>query len=387
MEGREARSRAPSLKAGAAQTAEMVKKLAEPQCENVAGNKQMSSKSFELPIPDASPSPCVGAPVLFPPSGLSKLHEDVLETDEQVQNLDSNRLEQLRRRAESAALRKLAELEQERTRRLQVDAERARVRRSRKTDKNRLTGARNDAERRRFRLLRERSEVDEGYPEFVDEITSVPETASEGTLPMGIRPVEETSLQAPNVQQQDLGILAPAAVAQQVLEEIIDVVVQFIVDVYAKIEQNRLNYTRTHQNELRFDSNRGLMDHLSSEINDGPPGLRVILPSSFQGGPRAMHQSYQDAMAIVAKYGKPDYFLTFTCNPQWRKIVDNPYPGQNSSDPPDLVTCAFNRKLAVLQDCLFKKAFLAVSSSTSQSWNGRSEDYPTVIWFSLWQPT
>ncbi|KIH63415.1 hypothetical protein ANCDUO_06283 [Ancylostoma duodenale] len=98
------------------------------------------------------------------------------------------------------------------------------------------------------------------------------------------------------------------------------------------------------------------MDHLSSEINDGPPGLRVIPPSSFQEGPRAMHQSYQDAMAIVAKYGKPDYFLTFTCNPQWRKVVDNPYPGQNSSDPPDLVTCAFHRKLAVLQDCLFKKS-------------------------------
>ncbi|KIH63416.1 hypothetical protein ANCDUO_06284 [Ancylostoma duodenale] len=282
MEGRKARSRAPSLKAGAAQPAEMVKKLAEPQCENdipsalsaplqeksipatrirkrtiqqlseaAAGDEKMSSHTStagypvkaqpcrtaveqqhevvgytqELPIPDASPSPCVGAPVLFPPSGLSKLHGDVLETDEQVQNLDSNRLEQLRRRAESAALRRLAELEQERARRLQVDAERARVRRSRKTDKNRLTGARKDAERRRFRLSRERSEVDECYPEFVDEITSVPESASEGTLPMGIRPVEETSLQAPNVHQQDLGILAPAAVAQQVLEEIIDVVV------------------------------------------------------------------------------------------------------------------------------------------------------------------
>ncbi|KAL6742312.1 hypothetical protein Aduo_015474 [Ancylostoma duodenale] len=90
---------------------------------------------------------------------------------------------------------------------------------------------------------------------------------------------------------------------------------QFIVDAYVKLEQNRLNYARTHQKEFRVDNYRGLMDHLANDQADGPPGQRVILPSSFQGSPRAMHQSYQDAMAIVARYGKPDYFLTFTCNP------------------------------------------------------------------------
>ena len=40
----------------------------------------------------------------------------------------------------------------------------------------------------------------------------------------------------------------------------------------------------------------------------------VILPSSFRGSPRVLLQNYQDAMAIVAKYGKPDLFITFTCN-------------------------------------------------------------------------
>lgn len=35
-------------------------------------------------------------------------------------------------------------------------------------------------------------------------------------------------------------------------------------------------------------------------------GVPVILPSSFIGSPRAMNENYQDSMAIIRKYGKPD---------------------------------------------------------------------------------
>ena len=34
-----------------------------------------------------------------------------------------------------------------------------------------------------------------------------------------------------------------------------------------------------------------------------------------------MQQNYQDAMAIVAKYGKPDLFVTYTCNPKIKDIT------------------------------------------------------------------
>ncbi|WKX98137.1 hypothetical protein Q1695_013657 [Nippostrongylus brasiliensis] len=134
---------------------------------------------------------------------------------------------------------------------------------------------------------------------------------------------------------------------------------QYLVDSYVKIEQNRLNYARTHQRELRCDSYQGLMDHLmGSEDVQTAAGQRIILPSSFQGGPRAMHQSYQDAMAIVAKYGRPDYFITFTCNPKWREIVENLHEGQTSSDRPDLVARVFYMKLAVLRKQLFRMHIL-----------------------------
>ena len=63
---------------------------------------------------------------------------------------------------------------------------------------------------------------------------------------------------------------------------------------------------------------------------DSKVGTRIILPPSFTGGPRYMHARFQDAMAIVRNLGKPDFFITITCNPQWPEIADLPagvHPG------------------------------------------------------------
>ena len=46
-------------------------------------------------------------------------------------------------------------------------------------------------------------------------------------------------------------------------------------------------------------------------------GTRIVLPSSFKGSPRNMQQRFQDAMVMIMKIGKPDLFITFTCNPNW----------------------------------------------------------------------
>ena len=64
-----------------------------------------------------------------------------------------------------------------------------------------------------------------------------------------------------------------------------------------------------------------------------------------------MQQCYQDAMAIVRRYGKPDYFITFTCNPNWLEIKANLMPRQSAVDRPDLVCRVFHLKLkALLKD-------------------------------------
>jgi hypothetical protein len=41
-----------------------------------------------------------------------------------------------------------------------------------------------------------------------------------------------------------------------------------------------------------------------------------------------MQQNYQDAMSVVRKFGKPDLFVTFTCNPHWNEIIESLLFGQ-----------------------------------------------------------
>ena len=67
-----------------------------------------------------------------------------------------------------------------------------------------------------------------------------------------------------------------------------------------------------------------------------------------------MNQRYNDAMAIVAKHGHPDLFITFTCNPSWPEIQDNLNRGEEASDRPDLVARVFKLKLNSLIDDITK---------------------------------
>ena len=43
---------------------------------------------------------------------------------------------------------------------------------------------------------------------------------------------------------------------------------------------------------------------------------------------------YQDAMAIVRTFGKPDLFVTMTCNPTWPEIAAALLPGQTGPSGP-----------------------------------------------------
>ena len=90
---------------------------------------------------------------------------------------------------------------------------------------------------------------------------------------------------------------------------------QFLVDAYCKSKQ-RLQFLQHEQNALHADCYQDLRDAIVD--GDGDPsnvGCRIILPSTFIGGPRYMHECQQDAMTYVRKYGHPDLFITMTCNP------------------------------------------------------------------------
>jgi hypothetical protein len=64
---------------------------------------------------------------------------------------------------------------------------------------------------------------------------------------------------------------------------------QYIVDAYAAIEQSRVNYLRRNKKKLQVDLYQGLQDVLEARDTDTTTlGTRIVLPSSFTGGPRFM---------------------------------------------------------------------------------------------------
>ena len=97
---------------------------------------------------------------------------------------------------------------------------------------------------------------------------------------------------------------------------------QYAVNAYVKTEGCRLCFIKSNQSQLRVELYSGLMDHLHNTAIERnlEIGTPVILPSSFAESPTAMQQNYQ---AIVAKYSKPDLFLTYTCNPKTKEITEN----------------------------------------------------------------
>src|SRR5439155_27208386 len=101
-----------------------------------------------------------------------------------------------------------------------------------------------------------------------------------------------------------------------------------------------------------------LQDAMISGDRTTNVGQRIILPSSFTGSPQQMHKLYQDRMAIVRVFGKPDLFITITCNPKWPEIQNALLSGQTAQDRSELISCVFNMKLkAIFKDILKENIF------------------------------
>jgi hypothetical protein len=96
---------------------------------------------------------------------------------------------------------------------------------------------------------------------------------------------------------------------------------------------NRLTHISDalHMNDLMNQSRENENENSTGNYMT-KAGLKVVLASSFIGGPRHMAQNYYDAMSIVRRYGKPDLFVTFTCNPFWPEIQRELLQNQTASE-------------------------------------------------------
>ncbi|XP_071939243.1 uncharacterized protein [Coffea arabica] len=139
---------------------------------------------------------------------------------------------------------------------------------------------------------------------------------------------------------------------------------QFSIDGYVKIETSRLDFQRKRQNDIHTEILEEVLDSLSVGQTEGSKvGRKVILPTSFIGGPRDIRHQYLDAMALVQKYGKPYIFLTMTCNPMWKEIQDNLQFTEKPQDRPGLLSRVFRAKFEMLKsELLDKKIFGEVAA-------------------------
>ncbi|XP_026476448.1 uncharacterized protein LOC113382110 [Ctenocephalides felis] len=131
---------------------------------------------------------------------------------------------------------------------------------------------------------------------------------------------------------------------------------QFVVDMYVKIESERLRFIKFNQAKLRAEEYIHLRDAVLGNVdamNDiSHIGTAYILPSSYIGSPRHMQEYIQDAMAYVRAYGRPDLFITFTCNPKWDEIKKLLMPGQTTMDRHDITARVFKQKLKSLMNLI-----------------------------------
>ena len=117
-----------------------------------------------------------------------------------------------------------------------------------------------------------------------------------------------------------------------------------------------------NQKQLRADLYQNIADTLLESDVD-KVGRSVILPASHIGSPRDQHSQFQDAMAIVRRYGKPDLFVTFTCNPAWPEILEHLEEGQKAEDRPDIVNRIFQLKLAALENEIIEEGIFGARAS------------------------
>lgn len=80
---------------------------------------------------------------------------------------------------------------------------------------------------------------------------------------------------------------------------------QFIVDMFAKIESERLLYIKLNQGKLRAEQYVHLRDAVANDgaVNANDLGRVVILPATFISCPRYLSERAQDALTYVKHYG------------------------------------------------------------------------------------
>ncbi|GFU51586.1 helitron_like_N domain-containing protein [Trichonephila clavipes] len=138
---------------------------------------------------------------------------------------------------------------------------------------------------------------------------------------------------------------------------------QFLMDMYVKVESERLRFIALNQTKLRAENYIHLQDAIrnDSDLDPNNLGQMVIFPLLIVNSARYLHEYTQDAFIYLHNYGRPDLFITMTCNYAWPEITLELIPGQNSTDKHDLTARVFKVKLQKLVALLTKGKVVVVA--------------------------
>jgi len=158
---------------------------------------------------------------------------------------------------------------------------------------------------------------------------------------------------------------------------------QFVNDLYISVENERLQYLRLNQKKLKVEFYQGLIDAFATQ-EQRLAGKYVILPATHVGSPRWYYSEYQDAMARQRVLGKPELFITFTCNPNWPEIKEAMKGFESGTNSrPDIIARAFEMRLQTLMKCLTEYQGFGVDTGYmyTMEWQKRGLPHAHILIF------
>ncbi|KHN76123.1 ATP-dependent DNA helicase PIF1, partial [Toxocara canis] len=136
---------------------------------------------------------------------------------------------------------------------------------------------------------------------------------------------------------------------------------QFVVYNHVCIESARLDWISESWKGMRCDQAADLFRKVLDDRyarKGWTLGRVVILPASYAGSPRNMQRCFEDSIALVAEVGRPNYFITFTTNPNWPEIKAMLRAGERCVDEPMLVARVFHEYFSEFLNDLLKQEVL-----------------------------
>ena len=67
------------------------------------------------------------------------------------------------------------------------------------------------------------------------------------------------------------------------------------------------------------------------------------------------NESFQDPLKYIAKFGRPNFFITFKCHPKWKVISELLLEGQAPNYREDVIEREFHQKIKIFSQILKKK--------------------------------